>query len=113
MSSHHIVTPKTYGTVLVILAVLMALTCAFAKFEPLEFDSYAMNLGIALLIAGVKTFFVMSFFMHVKFSSKLVKVFAITAPLFMIIFFALVFSDYVTREGADWWSPLIEGMTEF
>ena len=103
MSSHHIVTPKTYGTVLAILALFMFLTCYMAKMSPFDM-SPAMDLIIALVISVVKTFFVMSFFMHVKFSSKLVKVFTITAPMFLIILFFLVFSDYMTR-GGSFWSP--------
>ncbi len=103
MSSHHIVTPKTYGTVLIALACLMALTCFAAKSPSMDI-SPAVNLGLALLIAVTKTACVMSFFMHVKFSSKLVKVFTITAPMFLMILFFLVFSDFMTR-GGSFWSP--------
>ena len=106
MSSHHIVTPKIYGTVLLALAFFMTMTCVVAKFEFFDMGR-SMNLIVALAIATTKTVLVMTYFMHVKFGSKLVKTFVITAPIFLGIMFILTFMDFMTR-GDGWWSPFVD-----
>ena len=58
-----------------------------------------MNIGrftvaTALLIATIKTYFVLTIFMHLKSESKTFKVFVGVSIFFLLISFALLFSDY-------------------
>ncbi len=91
---HHIVTPATYIKAMAVLMVLLVLTVAAAQFE-MGF----LNVPIALAIATAKAVVIMMYFMHLKFSSKLVWIFATVAFVFVGIMFALTLSDYFTR---DW-----------
>ncbi|MCF6286948.1 MAG: cytochrome C oxidase subunit IV family protein [Candidatus Hydrogenedentes bacterium] len=93
MSEHHIVMPKTYATVLGCLFVLMAATIG-ASYIHLG-STY--NLLLALFIALCKMSLIVMFFMHVKYSSKLTKVFAASGFFWLIIFFTLLFADYMAR----------------
>lgn len=97
MSGHHpIVQPSTYRVVLVILAVLMTLTVVAAKVPALEY-SPAVNLIVALAIAFTKMAFIMLIFMHLKYSSKVVKVFGTAGLFWMMIFFTLTFADFASH----------------
>lgn len=106
MSAHHIVPPSTYRVVLLGLSFFMFLTCLAAKWPALEFG-IATNLIIALAIAGTKMGLIMTFFMHLKYSSKLVQIFATAALFWLVIMFGLMFCDFVgTHIG--WGSPFVE-----
>jgi cytochrome c oxidase subunit 4 len=90
--THHIVPISTYIWVFIALMVLLVATVVAAMFDLGE-----LNIVIALTIAVVKALLVVLFFMHVRYSSKLVQVFAASAVLWLIILFALTFSDYMSR----------------
>jgi cytochrome c oxidase subunit 4 len=60
-------------------------------------DLGAMNLVVALAIATIKASLVILFFMHVKYSSKFVWVFASTGFLFVMLQFAFTLMDFRTR----------------
>jgi len=89
---HHIVPPSVYLMVFAALMVLMFLTCFAAAF-----DLGVLNTAIALTIAVAKTALIVLFFMHIKFSSKLVKLFAVAALFWLSILFVLTLQDYITR----------------
>jgi caa(3)-type oxidase subunit IV len=57
----------------------------------------ATNLSIALAIAFTKMGCIMAIFMHLKYSSPLVKVFGTAALLWMLIFFVLIFGDFASH----------------
>jgi cytochrome c oxidase subunit 4 len=61
------------------------------------FDLGAMNLVVALAIATVKASLVILFFMHVKYSSKLVWVFAGMGFFWVVMMFAFTLMDFQTR----------------
>jgi cytochrome c oxidase subunit 4 len=61
-----------------------------------------LNVIIALTIACVKATLVVLYFMHVRYSSKLIWLIFISALFWMAILFALTFSDYLTR---TWLTP--------
>ncbi|MBI2423862.1 MAG: cytochrome C oxidase subunit IV family protein [Candidatus Hydrogenedentes bacterium] len=103
MSGHHIVMPNTYRQVLIVLMVLMAATIIAAKWEPMNIGITG-NLLIALAIAGCKMTCIMLIFMHVKYSSKLVQVFAFCGLFWFAIMMVFTFNDYLTR---SWNSPFI------
>jgi len=80
-------------TVFLILLVGTGLTvaAAFVDFQ------WKFNTIIALTIAVTKATFVVLYFMHVRYSSRLVWVIVAAALFWMAILFALTFSDYLTR----------------
>lgn len=79
------------------LLVLTALTVAAAFF-----DFGAMNDVIMLTIAITKATLVVLYFMHVRWSGKLVWVFAASGFLWLIILLSITFADVVSRD----WVPL-------
>jgi cytochrome c oxidase subunit IV len=95
--SEHIVPVRVYATIFLILLVGTALTvwAAFVDFP------WRLNTIVALTIATVKATFVVLYFMHVRYSARLVWVIIISALFWMAILFAFTFADYVTR---DWLS---------
>ena len=54
---------------------------------------------VALAIAVVKASLVVLFFMHVKESTRLVKVIAISGFFWVLLFFAYLVADLWTRQG--------------
>ncbi|HEV2836386.1 MAG TPA: cytochrome C oxidase subunit IV family protein, partial [Pyrinomonadaceae bacterium] len=59
---------------------------------------WQFNTIIALTIASVKATLVVLYFMHVRYSSRLVWVIVAAALFWMAILFALTLSDYNTRQ---------------
>jgi len=83
-----------------VLLVGTALTvvAAFVDFP------WRFNTIVALTIATIKATFVVLYFMHVRYSARLVWVIVIAALFWMGILFAFTLSDYFTR---DWLSTQI------
>ena len=91
MSGH--VSPKsTYYAIFGALMVLTAVTVgvAFVNLGPFNFP-------VALAIALTKATLVVLFFMHVKYSSRLTKLFVGMAFFFLFILFGLTMTDYLSR----------------
>jgi len=98
MSEHgeeHIGIPGYIGVFLV-LVVGTILTYVVAL-RDLEWIFPGANTLVALLIAFTKMSFVVLFFMHTLWSSKLVKLSAVAGFFWMIIMFAYTMQDYLTR----------------
>jgi cytochrome c oxidase subunit 4 len=95
-SEPHVVGLGLYLMVFGILIVGTILTVIVALFD-LDRLFIGANTAVALLIAFVKTSFVVLFFMHVKYSGKLVWLCAIGSILWLMILFAFTMSDYLTR----------------
>ena len=93
---------RTYLVVFALLMILLIITVAVAFFV----HAGDLNLIIALVIATIKAALVVLFFMHVKYASRLTKIFVCAAFLWLAILFALTFADYVTRgwlpQSAGW-----------
>jgi len=94
---------STYYVVFAALMVLLVVTvgAAFVRLGPL-------NMPVAMLIATVKAALVILFFMHVKFASRLTKVFVAGSFLWLAILFVMTFGDYVSRD----WLPNSRGWDE-
>ena len=90
--SQHVVTQKVYYLVFATLLCLTLITVdvAFYNFGWL-------NLYIALIIATCKATIIVLYFMHVKFSPRLIWAFALAGLFWLIILFTLTMSDYLTR----------------
>ena len=104
--SEHIVPVRVYITSFLALLGGTALTvmAAFYNFPG------RLNTVVALTIATVKATLVVLYFMHVRYSVRLVWVIVASALFWMAILFALTFSDYNTRawdrdRGARLYSP--------
>ena len=91
-SSEHIVSPVVYVGVFLALMVLTGLT-VFAS----TVDLGMWNTPVALLIAVTKAVLVVLFFMHVKYSSRLVSLAVGAAMLWLVLLIAGVIADYVSR----------------
>ena len=96
--SEHIVPVRIY---LMIFLALMAGTglTVWAGFR--DFPG-PLNVIIALTIASIKATLVVLYFMHLRYSSRLVWIIFVSALFWMGLLFALTFSDYWTR---SWLNP--------
>lgn len=91
-SEHHVVPLKIYFLIFFALMIGTVLTVA-AAFVNMGF----LNTPVALIIALVKASLVILFFMHVKYSPKLVGLFAVAGFFWLCILLALTMQDYYTR----------------
>jgi cytochrome c oxidase subunit 4 len=90
--SAHVVPVRTY---LLVFASLMVLT--FATVAASRFDFGAGNTIVAVGIAVLKASLVILFFMHVKYSSRLIQLMLAAAFLWLALLISGALSDYVTR----------------
>ena len=102
--SDHSVPMKSYVAVFLALMVLTVITVAVAFV-----DLGPANILVAVLIALLKAFLVITIFMHVKYSSPLVKVYAVTGFIFLIIMFSFTFADFLSRD----WLPIPQGWSRW
>ena len=96
--SEHIVPIRIYVVVFLVLMVGTVLTVIAGK---QDFPG-PLNVIIALTIACIKATLVILYFMHVRYSSRLVWVIIGSALFWLAILFVLTFSDYWTR---SWLAP--------
>ena len=92
--SEHIVPRTTYFGVFGVLLVLTALTVIAAN---INFGR--LNDVIAITIAVTKMMFVLLFFMHVRYSSRLIWVVVASMFFWLLILLSLTLTDYTSR---DW-----------
>src|SRR5436305_13522542 len=92
----HIVSPKLYVTIWAILLVFTGLT-VWAAFQ----DFGVGNPIIALAIAVTKATLVILFFMHVKYSPKVIGLIIFCALFFLSILMVLTTADYLSRGWAS------------
>lgn len=95
--THTIVPVKTYVTVWAALIALTATTVAVSKLELGEFNFVA-----AMTIAVIKGSLVVWFFMNVRKSTPLTRLFVCAGFFWMAILIVFVLSDYLSRG----WVPL-------
>ena len=96
--SEHIVSVRVYITIFLILMVGTILTVFAAK---ADFPA-PLNAVVAMTIAVFKATAVVLYFMHVRYSSRLIWLVVGSALFWLVILFALTFSDYATRS----WFPV-------
>jgi cytochrome c oxidase subunit IV len=93
----HIVSPVTY---LIIFAILLVCTALTIGASYLEMGPW--NPVIAIGIAVFKGTLVVLFFMHIKYSSKLMKL-TVGAGLFtFLILVGMSLADYMSRAWGQW-----------
>ena len=89
---HHVVPLRIYYGIFAILLILTGVTVAVAYM-----DLGRLNTVAALAIACFKALMVVLYFMHVKYSTRLIKLTVVAGLYWMGIIFALTLSDYLTR----------------
>lgn len=88
---------RTFYLVFAALMVLLTLTMA-ASYFPYDAHGLAdLAVAIALVIAFAKATLVVLYFMHVKVSSPLTRLFVVAGLLWLAIMITLTYSDYFTR----------------
>ena len=92
MDSHHVPSLKLYFTVFAILLIGTALTVLVAFF-----DLGPLNNVMMLTIAIVKAMFVILYFMHVRWSSRLTWVVVASGFVWLLIMFTFTMTDYLSR----------------
>jgi cytochrome c oxidase subunit IV len=94
---HHVVGPKTYGLILAALMILTAVTTGVAYL-----DLGVLNPVIALAIACLKAVLVILFFMHIRYSSKLMMLTVGSGFFTFIVLITMTLSDYISRNWGLW-----------
>ena len=98
--SEHIVPVKVYIVIFLVLLVGTALT-VLAAFQDFTYHvgsvTLALNTPIALLIAVTKATFVVLYFMHVKYASRMTKLVVVTGLFFLGILLSETMIDYASR----------------
>jgi cytochrome c oxidase subunit 4 len=88
----HVTSYKTLGIVLILLMLLTTITINVTSF-----NLKLWNVAIALMIAGVKGYLVLTYFMHLKYENRIIRAFVIVVFMLFIAIFAITFIDYLYR----------------
>ena len=94
MDKHHstIEHSHKYGIYILVWIALLILTGLTVTVAGINLG--AITIAIALVIASVKSYLVLTVFMHLRLEMKSFRIFLIVALCFIIISFALLFADY-------------------
>lgn len=91
-NKHHIVSYRSYLLILLGLIILTLLSVAITNIELREY-----TVAAALIFASIKSYIVLSYFMHLKFDKPMYR----NMVLFVfVLFFAVImitFIDYINR----------------
>ena len=91
-TEHHITPYKTLGIILIVLLVFTIITI-----EITSIDLAAWSVGVALLIACIKGYLVLSYFMHLKYESWLLRIMVIMVFLLFAVVIVITYIDYLNR----------------
>jgi cytochrome c oxidase subunit 4 len=94
---HHVVGPKVYLLIFFTLLVCTGLTTWVAFI-----DLGVLNPVIALAIACFKACLVVLFFMHIHYSSKLLKLTVVSGLFMFLVLITMTLSDYISRAWGLW-----------
>ncbi|HEY4231806.1 MAG TPA: cytochrome C oxidase subunit IV family protein [Lacipirellulaceae bacterium] len=89
----NILSKATYYKVAVLLGILLAATVVVA-----QFDLGVLNTAIALTIAFAKAALIVLFFMHLRYSWPLLRLFAASGLIWLAIMITFVLADVLTRK---------------
>ncbi len=84
-----------YSTHLAVLGVLLVLTAVTVGITRLEMGP--LNTTAAMLVAGIKAFVVLAWFMHLKFESSFYKIMVILVIAIFLLVLFVTFFDYWFR----------------
>ncbi len=91
-NTEHVTSVKTYVAIFAALMVLTAATVIVANF-----DLGWANDVVALTIAVTKALLVLTFFMHLRYSTRLTVLTAVAGFFWLAILIVLTLNDYFTR----------------
>jgi cytochrome c oxidase subunit 4 len=89
---HHIISYKTYLMVLGVLIVFTLLSVAITQIELSRWSTIA-----ALLLAGIKSTFVLLIFMHLKYDMRIFRVMVGLIIALLIVVIVVTMLDYFFR----------------
>lgn len=89
---NHIVPYRTY---LIVLAILLVLTLVSVAVTNIHLG--ALTVFIALLIATIKSTYVLRVFMHLKFDNKMFTFMAAGVVILLALVILITLSDYIFR----------------
>lgn len=90
---HHVLPVKTY---LIIFLLLMGLMVATIVAAFLDFGLW--SLPVALVIAVTKAVLIILYFMHIRFSPRLMALFAVGGFFFLLILAVFTVGDVIARD---------------
>lgn len=91
-TTHHIVSYRTYGLILLLLLILTGISVAVTQIELTKWST-----AVALLLACAKSSVVLAIFMHLKFDQR---IFRVMVGFIFLLFAAVIivtFLDYAFR----------------
>jgi cytochrome c oxidase subunit IV len=89
---HHIV---PYSLYVIILVVLLVLT--FASIAVTNIELRGLTVAAALLFAVIKTFLVLTYFMHLKYDKPYIGIMVGLVFLLFLVVIIITFLDYLYR----------------
>jgi len=89
---HHIVSYRLYAIVLIVL-----LTLTFASIAITNIELGAYTVAGALLFAIVKSYLVLTFFMHLKYDKPYIRIMVIFVFAIFIVVLVITMLDYLYR----------------
>ncbi len=102
MSTHHVVPVRLYLLIFAGLVTLTALTVLASFYDLGGGRLHYANAVVAITIAVTKATLVVLYFMHVRYSSRLIWVFVGAGAFWMVILLVLTLADFLTRS----WLPI-------
>lgn len=88
----HSLTNHSYSGYIIVWLALLTFTAITVAVAGINLGN--ATIAIALIIASIKTYLVLTIFMHLRLEDTTFKVFVIIAIFFLIVTFVLLFSDY-------------------
>ena len=89
---HHIIPYRVY---VIVLLALVALT--FSSIEVTRIELGAYTVAAALIFACIKSFLVLTYFMHLKYDKKYIIAMVAFVFIIFLIMIVLTFVDYLYR----------------
>ena len=100
--THPTVSLRLYLGIFVALILLTGLTVAVSFVDLGGGRLHAVNAAAAITIALTKALLVILYFMHVRYSSRLIWIFVGAGVFWLLILFVLTLADFLSRG----WFPL-------
>ena len=91
-NNSHSQNSHSYGIYFLVWLALLALTAVTVTVAGLDLKT--LTVTVALVIASIKSYLVITIFMHLRSEGKTFKMFVLVALLFLLVSFILLFADY-------------------
>lgn len=89
---HHVVPYRVY---IIVLLALVTLTLASIEITSIELGAYAV--AGALIFAVVKSFLVLTYFMHLKYDKRYIKIMVAFVFAIFVVVLVVTMLDYIYR----------------